>query len=51
MAITWLLKDERITSVLIGASTPDQITENVKGLAKLEFMPAELAAIQKILSK
>jgi L-glyceraldehyde 3-phosphate reductase len=51
MAITWLLKDERITSVLIGASTPDQITENEKGLAKLKFKPAELAAIQEILDK
>lgn len=49
MAINWLLKDERITSVLIGASTPEQITENVKGLNKLKFSKGELDAIEKVL--
>jgi L-glyceraldehyde 3-phosphate reductase len=51
MAITWLLKDERVTSVLIGASSPEQIIENVKGLSKLKFKRAELEAIEKILGK
>ena len=50
MAITWLLKDERITSVLIGASSPEQILENVQGLGKLKFKRDELSAIEKILA-
>jgi L-glyceraldehyde 3-phosphate reductase len=49
MAITWLLKDERITSVLIGASSPQQVVENVKGLSKLKFTKDELNAIEKVL--
>lgn len=49
MAIAWLLKDERITSVLVGASTPDQVKENVKGMSKLNFHKKELQAIEKIL--
>jgi L-glyceraldehyde 3-phosphate reductase len=49
MAINWLLKDERVTSVLIGASSPRQIEENVKGLKKLKFAKDELEAIEKIL--
>ena len=32
MALAWVLKDNRITSVLIGASSPEQIDENVKTL-------------------
>jgi len=51
MAITWLLKDDRITSVLIGASSPEQIIENVRGLSRLKFKRSELDAIQKILGK
>lgn len=51
MAINWLLKDERITSVLIGASTPEQIVENVKGLKKLKFSRQELDEIEKTLQK
>jgi aryl-alcohol dehydrogenase-like predicted oxidoreductase len=40
-----------VTSVLIGASSPEQIIENAKGLAKLKFKKAELDAIEKILGK
>lgn len=32
MALSWLLKDERVTSVLIGASRPEQLEENVQAL-------------------
>jgi len=45
MAIAWVLRDPRVTSALIGASRPEQITENLGALAKLEFSPEELAAI------
>jgi len=49
LALAWLLKDNRLTSVLIGASKPQQIVECVGSLAKPAFEPAELAAIDGIL--
>ncbi len=49
MAVCWILKDPRITSVVIGASSPEQVSENVKGLSRLKFKNSELAAIEKIL--
>jgi L-glyceraldehyde 3-phosphate reductase len=45
MALAWCLRDPRITSVLIGASRPEQIVENVAALGRLEFGDDELAAI------
>ena len=50
MAIAWLLKDMRITSVLVGASRPEQIRDNVKSLENLGFSKQELTAIDSILS-
>lgn len=50
MAIAWLLKDMRITSVLVGASRPEQIHDNVKSLENLGFSKQELTAIDSILS-
>lgn len=50
MALAWLLRDERLTSVLIGASKPGQIAECVGCLANLSFDPAELQAIERILA-
>ena len=47
MALSWLLKDSRVTSVLIGASRPEQIEENVKALENLHFSREELALIDK----
>ena len=35
MAVAWILKDERMTSVVMGASSPEQIIENVKGVSKI----------------
>ena len=49
MAIAWLLKDPRITSVLIGASSPQQVLDNVGALANLHFSEANLAEIEKVL--
>ncbi|HLF65442.1 MAG TPA: L-glyceraldehyde 3-phosphate reductase [Saprospiraceae bacterium] len=51
MAINWLLKDDRVTSILIGASTPEQISENVKGLNKLKFNADELREIESVLNR
>ncbi len=45
MALAWVLRDPRVTSVLIGASRPEQVHENVAALDKLEFSENELASI------
>lgn len=45
MALAWVLKDGAVTSVLIGASKPGQILDNLKALGNTSFTPAELAAI------
>ena len=49
MALAWILRDGDITSVLIGASRPSQIIDNVGMLKNLEFSADERAAIDKIL--
>jgi L-glyceraldehyde 3-phosphate reductase len=49
MALAWLLKDKRITSVLIGASKVSQIEDNVAALNNLEFSDDELEKIESIL--
>jgi L-glyceraldehyde 3-phosphate reductase len=46
MAYAWVLRDPRVTSTLIGASSAEQIRENVAALGKLAFTPDELAAIE-----
>ncbi|MDP9565607.1 UNVERIFIED_ORG: L-glyceraldehyde 3-phosphate reductase [Kosakonia oryzae] len=47
MALSWLLKDQRVTSVLIGASRPEQIEENVLALNNLTFSEEKLAQIDQ----
>lgn len=51
MALVWLLKDIRITSVLIGASRPKQIIENAEALKNKDFSGEELVEIDSILSE
>lgn len=51
MALSWVLKDSRITSVLIGASKPEQIIENTKAIDKTEFTAEELKLIDQIAGK
>ena len=48
MSLSWLYHREEITSVLIGASKPEQITENIKMIENLSFTEAELAKIDSI---
>jgi len=48
MALSWILRDENITSVLIGASKPEQITENLKAMENLNFTEDELRKIDRI---
>lgn len=50
MALAWVLRDRRITSVLIGASSVQQIDDNVETLKKVSFSAEELAMIEKILA-
>lgn len=45
MAVNWILKDGEVTSVLIGASSPKQIEENVKGISAGSFTEEELLQI------
>ena len=47
MAVAWVLRDARVTSALIGASSPAQITELAGGLINLGFSADELAAIDQ----
>ena len=49
MAIAWLLKDERVTSVLVGASSTNQLLDNLGTLKNLDFNNSELTAIEMIL--
>lgn len=50
MALSWILRDGKVTSVLIGASKPEQITENIKALDNITFTEEELARIEDILA-
>lgn len=49
MALAWLLKDKRITSVLIGASSVGQLNNNIDSLQNLNFSQEEIKAIETIL--
>ena len=47
MAVAWVLRDARVSSALIGASRPEQITELASAVQKLGFSADELAAIEQ----
>jgi len=49
MALAWLLKDSRLTSVLIGASSVEQLEDNLRTLDNLKFSQDELKKIEQIL--
>ena len=49
MAIAWLLKDKRVTSVLVGASSAAQLDNSIDALNNLSFSKEELTLIEKIL--
>jgi L-glyceraldehyde 3-phosphate reductase len=48
MAIAWVLRDPRVTSALLGASSVRQLEQNVSALDRLDFDPAELEEIDGI---
>jgi L-glyceraldehyde 3-phosphate reductase len=49
MALGWILKDKRITSVILGASKPKQVTEGVEAIKNIDFSKEELDKINFIL--
>ena len=49
MALAWILRDDRVTSVLIGSSKPEQIIDSIKALDNTTFSTEELAKIDLIL--
>ena len=50
MALAWLMKDERVTSVLIGASKPEQLADSLKCLNNTSFTTEELTQIEAIIN-
>jgi L-glyceraldehyde 3-phosphate reductase len=51
MALSWLLKDNRVTSVLIGASKPEQLADSLKCMSNIQFSGEELKRIETILGR
>jgi len=51
MAIAWVLKDDRITSVILGASKPVQVTDAIKAINNCQFSTDELENIENILNQ
>ncbi len=50
MSLAWILRDRRITSVLIGASRPEQIAENLTAVNNTRFDAEELLQIERVLA-
>jgi L-glyceraldehyde 3-phosphate reductase len=51
MAIAWVLKDERVTSVILGASKPKQVTDAIGAIKNYNFSKEELDKIDNILNQ
>jgi len=51
MALSWVLRDKRVTSALIGASSASQICENIKSVEQTDFTADELQKLDRILEK
>ena len=47
MALAWTLRDPRVTSAVIGASSVPQLEANIVALEKLDFTPEELSEIDR----
>ena len=50
MALSCILKDDKVTSVLIGASKPEQILDNIKIIGHTDFSDEELKKIDNIVN-
>ncbi|MEO5651022.1 MAG: L-glyceraldehyde 3-phosphate reductase [Ginsengibacter sp.] len=51
MAIAWVLKDERVTSVILGASKPQQVTDAIEAIKNYHFTQEELGKIERVLKQ
>lgn len=51
MSLAWLLKDDLVTSVIIGASSITQLADNLKATENTDFSAEELEKIKKIIQK
>jgi L-glyceraldehyde 3-phosphate reductase len=49
MALSWVLHNSAVTTVLIGASRPSQIVENAESIRRIDFTDEEIARIENIL--
>ena len=47
LAVAWVLRDERVTSALLGASSVEQLEQNIAALQRLDFDEEELALIDR----
>ena len=50
MALSWVLKDERVTSVIVGARNAAQLSENIGAIKNVEFSDEEIELIDEILA-
>jgi L-glyceraldehyde 3-phosphate reductase len=48
MALAWVLRDDRVSSALIGVRSLDQLEDSLGVVARLEFEPEELAEIESL---
>jgi L-glyceraldehyde 3-phosphate reductase len=48
MAIAWVLRDQRVTSALVGARTLEQLEDSLAALANLDFTKNELTLIDRL---
>lgn len=51
LALSWVLRNGKVTTVLIGASRPEQIIENVEAVYKMTFTDDEIAQIEAVLAE
>ena len=51
LALAWVVRDERVTSALIGASRPAQVKENVAAVSRGPLLPEEVTAIEQALAE
>jgi len=49
MALAWILKDQRMTSLIIGASKPEQVIDSIQCLKNFSFTNDEINTIESIL--
>ena len=49
MALSWVLRDGIVTSVLVGASRPRQVLDDIRAIQNIEFTQEELAKIDSVI--